>query len=223
MALCTIERLTYTNRFNPAILSRNLFSATIVPPGPFDQTDNAADWLFCHMASPSLRHNGLVHHLRHHSCWQPLVLLQLHLLLWTRPCDTWSVWVVSETRSEFHAAFQVRIIGSDWSWSQLLRTQPRTFPAYAEGRPPWRPTKSHHQQKESWDVILRLQSPTHCWPWLSLKNLSTKNQGEDQPTPRTTENVLKTQLSLPSHAVVSLKNLQTSLCHVHKAQVERTQ
>lgn len=55
MSLCTFELLTCTNRFNPAILWRNLLSATIAPPGPFNQTDSAVNWVFCHMASASPR------------------------------------------------------------------------------------------------------------------------------------------------------------------------
>lgn len=212
-------------RLSPTILWRNLICATTVPPGPFCQTDKAVNWVFCHMALPPLHHNRLVHHLCYHSCWEPLVLLELHPLLWTRPCDTWSVWLVTvaltdSERTTCHFPvknYRVKLI--------LITTalhSAANFSSAAEGHSPWRPTKAHHQQKKQRcnpetpksDTLLALavsQDPAH------------ENQEGDWPTTRTAVQLMKTQLSLPSHVVVSLKNLQTSFHQIHKALVDRPQ
>lgn len=207
-------------RLSPTILWRNLIGATTVPPGPFCQTDKAVNWVFCHTALPSL-----YHHLRYHSCWEPLVLLELHLLLWTRPCDTWSVWLVTVALTDSERAtchFPVE----NYRVKLILITTPlhsaANFSSAAEGHSPWRPTKAHHQQKKQRcnpetpksDTLLALavsQDPAH------------ENQEGDWPTTRTAVQLMKIQLSLPSHVVVSLKNLQTSFHQIHKAQVDRPQ
>lgn len=177
------------------------------------------------MALPPLHHNRLVHHLRYYSCSEPLVLLELRLLLWTRPCDTWSVWLVTVALTDSERAachFPVK----NSRIKLILITTPlhsaANFSSAAEGHPPWRPTKAHHQQK-SRDVILRLQSQTHFLALAVSQDPAHENQEGDWPTTRMTVQLMKTQLSLPSHVVVSLKKLQTSFHQIHKAQVDRPQ
>lgn len=208
-------------KLSPTILWKKLISSSIVPPGPSCQTDSPVNWVFCLMALPPFHHNGVVHHLRCHSCWRPLVLLELDLFLWTRPRDTWSVGFVTIGLTDSESATP-RFPVDNCTVRLILITAPShsaaNFSSAAEGHPQRRPTKAHCLQK-SRDVILRLQSQTHFW----LQDPAHGNPEGDWPTTRTIVQLMKTQLSLPSRIIVSLKNLQTNLHPIHKAEVDRSQ